>query len=665
MRNRSAPPAMQAIRLQMVGGVNYNDPSEVLVAKAFNGPQQIGPVEWQSGHNLDFSRQLGRMRYGSTAKQSLASIMQSGESLICAAFFAESIASNTQFEELAIGTKSIYINRWNGMTQGTWAQVTNNAGAAYLHTAAVVKASIVSHDGHAFLMLDGANSIQVYRTGTQLDDQLSGNYTGSSPSTTTINGDSNSGQKVVNVASTTIFNVGDRVTIGIGSGDAGTDTGYVASIQAGTSITLVANLTHTHTSAHAATVTVANLYTQSFGGATQTITGSWGQGYYLGMAFQGVFGYSKGDVTFEFSGPTNPWDRFNGGARACDGPIVAMEAFTPKFANLLGSVGVFHTLAENAALQFLSGFDPSATMSTIVGASPAMNYQSVCQTMNWVMYLTRNRRIEATDLNKVIDVGRRLRGQDSDSTGPLNTMNLTAAITNAFAFYDGQKRQAQFYFPDNTASVNTDAMVVDMQLGEPTGFDNAFTDTGSYSFERTLRMLYWNLNSEASGSTWFAQMYQLPGSIRGILATGQLYQTETPNSGLDLDTYPIQFDIRSPDFNAGLVGIQKKWRRLSVRSISTSVGVVQVDSFLDRATIASAPLSWTFDQLGPGVDPLGVTTFILGKSKLGGGGLVAGHFWLDCVSETLAFSISLTTNRPTGFILSTIDLMYQQANLQD
>lgn len=662
MPRRHQSPQLKSISLQTVGGVNYNDPSEVLMAKAYNGTQQTAPLEWQAGHNLDFSRQLGRMRYGSTAGQSLASIMQSGETLVTGGFFAGNVASNTQLAEIAIGTKSIYVNVWTGLTKGTWVQVTNNAGNAYLHNATVAKASILSIDGHAMLMLDGNNSIQAYRTGTQLDDQMSGSYTGSAQTSTTVNVDSASGQKVLSLASTTFINPFDRVRIN--SGGVRDETGYVVSKTA-SSVTLAANLTFTHTAVQADAVVVENRYTQSFGGAKTTITGTWGQGYYMGMSLQGRFGFSKGDVQFEYSGPTNPWDRFNGGVIACDGPIVAMEAFTPKFANLLGAVGVFHTLAEDAALQFLSGFDPSSTMATIVGASPPLNYQSVCQTMNWIMYLTRNRRIEATDLNRVIDVGRRLKGRDSSSSAPLDTMNLDSALTTAFAFYDGQKRQAQFYFPDNTATVNTDAMVVDMQLGEPTATDSTFTDTGSYAFETNLRMLYWVLNGENAGTQWFTQMYQKHGSISGIMANGQLYTTESAGTnGYDLDIYPIPFDIKSPDFTAGMPGVQKKWRRMAVRTLTTGTGLAQIDIYLDRATAASAQLSWTFNQVAPGVAVLG-SGFILGSSLLGGGGIVLGHSWLDCAAETLAFQISVPSTRPPNLTLSTIDLMYQPANLQD
>jgi hypothetical protein len=69
---------------------------------------------------------------------------------------------------------------------------------------------------------------------------------------TTINGDSASGQPVLNVASTTGFEVGETVEVGYGT--ARYETGEIASIGAGT-ITLTANLGFSHTAVQADTVT--------------------------------------------------------------------------------------------------------------------------------------------------------------------------------------------------------------------------------------------------------------------------------------------------------------------------------------------------------------------------------------------------------------------------
>jgi hypothetical protein len=73
---------------------------------------------------------------------------------------------------------------------------------------------------------------------------------------TTVDADSSSGQKVLNVAATTAFTVGDRVIIDHDASGGGREFGQIASISSGVSITLEDNLTNTHTAAQADTVKV-------------------------------------------------------------------------------------------------------------------------------------------------------------------------------------------------------------------------------------------------------------------------------------------------------------------------------------------------------------------------------------------------------------------------
>jgi hypothetical protein len=66
---------------------------------------------------------------------------------------------------------------------------------------------------------------------------------------TTVDADSSNGQKVLNVAATAGFAVGDQIRIN--DGGARDEQGVVASIQAGVSLTLEENLVYTHTAAQA------------------------------------------------------------------------------------------------------------------------------------------------------------------------------------------------------------------------------------------------------------------------------------------------------------------------------------------------------------------------------------------------------------------------------
>ena len=74
---------------------------------------------------------------------------------------------------------------------------------------------------------------------------------------TTVDANTASGQKVLNVAATTAFTAADRVVINYG-GDR-EESAVIDTIQAGVSITLLTNLTYAHTAAQADTVSVAEV----------------------------------------------------------------------------------------------------------------------------------------------------------------------------------------------------------------------------------------------------------------------------------------------------------------------------------------------------------------------------------------------------------------------
>jgi hypothetical protein len=66
-----------------------------------------------------------------------------------------------------------------------------------------------------------------------------------------VDGDSNSGQKVLNVASTEGFHGGDLIHIDKDASGGGAETGVVDTVQDGVSLTLVSNLGNTHTAVQA------------------------------------------------------------------------------------------------------------------------------------------------------------------------------------------------------------------------------------------------------------------------------------------------------------------------------------------------------------------------------------------------------------------------------
>ena len=97
---------------------------------------------------------------------------------------------------------------------------------------------------------------------------------------TSVDGDSNSAQKVLGVASTTGFEVGQTVLIDRDGSGGGRERGRIASIQDGVSITLQDNLANTHTAVQADTVMddrfvfhtdITALYVTNASGSTATL----------------------------------------------------------------------------------------------------------------------------------------------------------------------------------------------------------------------------------------------------------------------------------------------------------------------------------------------------------------------------------------------------------
>jgi hypothetical protein len=99
---------------------------------------------------------------------------------------------------------------------------------------------------------DSYSRVQVHNCGTFVGGWMSG-----TKAATTVDAASAAAQKVLNVAATTGFNVGDAILIN--SGGARQEWNEVATIQAGVSLTLVNNLAYLHTLAQADAVAARGL----------------------------------------------------------------------------------------------------------------------------------------------------------------------------------------------------------------------------------------------------------------------------------------------------------------------------------------------------------------------------------------------------------------------
>ncbi len=160
--------------ISQFGGMNSSDQADMLVSRAYqatqNGYVQKIPVESPDLKNMDFDQKGIRPRFGSVEDSNLSSVMVSGESLIRGVEW-NNPSTGTRIE-IVVGKKSIYTNQ-----SGSWVQLNDSASAAYTHDADVTKVGFASTDGHLFIGLDGANQIQVYKSGADLDDEMKENET--------------------------------------------------------------------------------------------------------------------------------------------------------------------------------------------------------------------------------------------------------------------------------------------------------------------------------------------------------------------------------------------------------------------------------------------------------------------------------------------------------
>ena len=166
--------AMQTYSNIFWGGINVRDQADSLILHSHTASQagwyqtqRIG-VESPLSENMDFGPEEIRKRLGSASYTDLTSVMISGDTLI----------SGVEFEEVSSGdriiliasTKTFYTN-----DSGSFAQINDSDSAAYTHTADITKCKFVLEDGRVFAGCDGANKIQVYKGGADLDDELHNN----------------------------------------------------------------------------------------------------------------------------------------------------------------------------------------------------------------------------------------------------------------------------------------------------------------------------------------------------------------------------------------------------------------------------------------------------------------------------------------------------------
>jgi hypothetical protein len=547
------PTFPSTIEFNLFGGGNWNDEGDALMRRSHQqvegGFRQVNPVEASDLRNIDFIERAMGKRKGSAASDDLTSVLVASETLI-----GEAIEFNGN--QIQVGVKSIYTNQ-----SGSWAQINDSASAAYTHAADVSKCTLLALDGHLFIGLDGANKIQVWRSGADLDPAM--------------------------------------------------DNG--------------------------------NLYTESKGGGTQTITGTWGTGYYILLGFHGRLCFGNGDSILEYTDVAEPWDLAGGSFWQAKSNIVAAKTFVPRGGNEIQEFGFMFT---TDGAQILSGFDLTDSVKSVEGAGVPINHRCVVATRDWLMYPTRTQGIEAINLFRIIDVGRRFLNGDG-VTGPLDLLEPTNANmdTLPFGYYDARRKQAIWYAPDGSRSTNSMALGLDFQLGEP-GVNEL-----EQNAELHVRPLF-HIIKEPANNAWFVGAYQILGGIRGTMANGKTY---TINSGLnDLGTLPIEEYWDTPEITAGMPDWGKTWLRNAIRTEKKGSWPLYVEGAINRSS-TFLPL-WNFDQVEP--DDAVYGTAVYGTAVYASGGNVRVADWINLYSESLRLRLS---NQATSqdWVVNHIGIEYQ------
>jgi hypothetical protein len=193
------------------GGGNWNDQQAGLIYRSHRwdgkGWTQLYPMESPNLRNIDFAQRAIGKRKGSALLESLASVMVASETIL---LIGSWVTPGTTTEvHVAVGVKSMYTDQ-----SGSWAQINDSASSAYTHAADVSKCSATACDNHLIIGLNGANPMQVYRSGADLDDPLVSTNTWNDSfggGTSTVSGTHGNGAYIV-------FTLHERLCYSTGNG---------------------------------------------------------------------------------------------------------------------------------------------------------------------------------------------------------------------------------------------------------------------------------------------------------------------------------------------------------------------------------------------------------------------------------------------------------------
>jgi len=593
---------MANIAVRTWGGANQRDQHNALIPRSHvptqQGFQQGAPIESPNTLNMDYTQEGIKKRLGSASYVSPAVFTTADEELIRGISWRNP-ASNAEIEIL-VSNKSIYTKQ-----SGSFVRVNVADGVtAYEHAADVSKVGFESVDGHLVIGPDGANKIQVYKSGADLDDQLN-NHTAT---TAVVDVNSNLGQAVLSVSQTSMFVVHDHIVIDRGGVGDGEEFGYVASISDGVSVTLTENLTITHTAATGDSVEVKNDWEAAYTSSSNEITGLWGTGYYLLAVLHSRLFYTAGNTIVEWTpmartASSGVWDLAGDGSGSAfmDGVITMLASFLPHGADATTTLLYFGT---GQGMALLTGVSlPSDVQQEMTHTETPLNHQAFFKAGNWLVYLTEQKNIKAVNGMRVIDLGARLRRHDK--SGFLDNMSVTDSQTNAWGCYNEELKKGMLAFSSASGRINDSIVTIDFKDGEPIPGEQ------EELFERRVKVLPWQI-IEPDNNDWFIHAYQRRGDITGIIKTvsndtADLYTLESGTN--DLGNFAIQANHRLP-WLAGrdeeLVNIMQFLRNdISVVSVGNWPLTVRLYKNYDT----SSEREYTFQMVNSGAFLFGIGKF--------------------------------------------------------
>jgi len=329
-----------------------------------------------------------------------------------------------------------------------------------------------------------------------------------------------------------------------------------------------------------------NVYEDPYGSGTNTIDGTWSNGYYLLSSFQDRLIYSDGNTVVNYSNipiaTDGIWKKSTAGFYRASGRIISLNTFTPDYQDSIQETLYIFT---DQGPQITN--DLSQQIQTIKGGPVPINSASIIATKAWLMMLTNDRRIVAINRNIYIDIGRRF--NKFNGASDIEKFNISSAGNVSFAFYNRMKEQVYFFVPSSSSSTNKDAFMIDMVLGEPKQGEP------QDSYERRLRLSNWGINSPSTNDFYSSMVFR-NNNVVGVTLDGELYTFL--NGKNDMSSIPINAVYETLDFRAGLPSTRKLFKIMKLRGRFISNYNVDVTYNFDNVVTGEVFTTYGSDLYG-------------------------------------------------------------------